>query len=135
MPLKKKKKSVAKKKSSVRKKTAVKRTSAPKKRVVKKKAVRKSVKRAVKKAARAVPENVIGKVTHYFPHVMAAVIKLKAPLNVGETIKIKGHTTDFTQPVLSMQMDHVSINSAKKGQEIGLEVKSRVRQHDIVCKI
>ncbi|MBM3244158.1 MAG: translation elongation factor-like protein, partial [Candidatus Omnitrophica bacterium] len=62
----------------------------------------------------------IGIVTHYFPHVQAAVIKLKAPLSVGEKIKIKGHTTDFTQVITSMQIDRVDIATAKPGQEIGL---------------
>ena len=79
-------------------------------------------------------ENVIGTVTHYFPHVKAAVVKLKAPLAVGDMIKVKGHTTDFTQPITSMQLDHEDISVAKKGMEIGLQVISRVRQHDKVCK-
>ncbi|MBM3245330.1 MAG: translation elongation factor-like protein [Candidatus Omnitrophica bacterium] len=79
-------------------------------------------------------ENVIGLITHYFPKVRAAVIKLKAPLSVGDSIKIKGHTTDFTQVISSMQIDRVPITNAKKGDEIGLLVNSRVRQHDKVCK-
>ena len=53
----------------------------------------------------------------------------------GEKIKIKGHTTDFTQVITSMQMDRVDIVSAKAGQEIGLLVNSRVRQHDKVLKV
>ncbi|MBL7151958.1 MAG: translation elongation factor-like protein [Candidatus Omnitrophica bacterium] len=73
-------------------------------------------------------------VTHYFPHVNAAVIKLKTPLSVGDKIRIKGHTTDFIQGISSMQVDRVPINTAKKGQEIGLLVDSRVRQHDIAYK-
>jgi putative protease len=79
--------------------------------------------------------NIVGKITHYFPHVKAAVIKLSAPLSVGDKIKIKGHTTDFTQIITSMQMDRVDIDSAKPKQEIGLLVNSRVRQHDIVYKV
>ncbi|MBP7836283.1 MAG: translation elongation factor-like protein [Candidatus Omnitrophica bacterium] len=77
----------------------------------------------------------MGIVTHYFSHVRAAVIKLKGPLAAGDTIKVKGHTTDFVQPVSSMQINHVSVNQAKKGQEIGLLVDSRARQHDLVYKV
>jgi hypothetical protein len=118
-----------------------------KKKVVAKKAVKKASKKPVakKKPAKKTPAQksgiikeagkVIGKVTHYFPQVRAAVIKLKAPLNTGETIKIKGHTTDLTQTVSSMEMDRVPIAQGKKGQEIGLLVDSRVRQHDIVYLI
>lgn len=114
----------------------------PKKKLIKKRPVkRKAVKkRAVKKiavkkrAARKAKEDILGVVTHYFPKVRAAVIKLKAPLATGDAIKIKGHTTDFTQKASSMQIDRVPINTAKKGQEIGLLVDSRVRQHDVVYK-
>lgn len=119
---------------ALKKKKAVKKKAA-KKKVIKKKVLKKKpVKKAgVKKVAKK-KENVLGIITHYFPHVQAAVIKLKGPLNVGESIKVKGHTTDFTQAVTSMQIDRVAITSAKKGDEIGLLVNSRVRQHDLVYK-
>lgn len=130
------KKSKAKKK--IVKKKPVKR--AAKKKVIKRKPVRKPVKKptpkAVKvKAVKKPKQDVIGIVTHYFPHVNAAVIKLKAPLSVGDKIQIKGHTTDFTENITSLQIDRVPIQSAKKGDEIGLLVNSRVRQHDTVYKV
>jgi len=108
-----------------------------------KKAKKRVVKRTVKKAIRKKPvikkkvapkEKSIGTVTHYFPHVQAAVIKLSKPLSLGEQIKIKGHTTDLAQAVTSMQIDRVDITSAKKGDEIGLQVSTRVRQGDKVYK-
>ena len=130
MPLKKK---VAKKK--VIKKRSVKKiikNRPAKKSPAKKNLLKKSGKKPA--AAKKIKEDIIGKVTHYFPHVRAAVIKLKAPLAVGDTIRIKGHTTDFTQKIDSLQIDRTPINEAKKGQEIGLLVDSRVRQHDVVTK-
>ncbi len=75
---------------------------------------------------------VIGVVTHYFPKVNAAVIKLKKPLSVGDRVIIKGSTTQFEQKIESMQIDHVVITKAKKGDEIGLEVNDRVREHDLL---
>jgi putative protease len=134
MPLKKKKKRVAGKKATTRKKKPVVR------RVIKKKAAKPkpaAKKRALKRgpAARKQKEPIVGKVTHYFPHVNAAVIMMKKELSVNDTIKIKGHTTDLTQTITSMQIDHVPVNTAKKGQEIGLLVNSRVRQHDLVYKV
>jgi putative protease len=120
---------------------------AVKKKVTRKKAVTKKrpakkparkparAKKAVKKStARKPKENIVGTITHYFPKVQAAVIKLKAPVGVGDTLKFKGHTTDFTQSVTSMQINHVPVTSAKKGEEIGLLVNSRVREHDVVIK-
>jgi len=131
MPLK-KKTARKKPKKLVKKKTAKKRVA--KKRVVRK-VIRKKAPRSKKILITKPKENVVGVITHYFPHVQAAVIKLKASLLVGDVIKIKGHTTDFTQQIASMQIDHVSVTEAKKGQEIGLLVSSRVRQHDKVCKV
>lgn len=133
--IKKKKKVVRKlKKKTVQKKRTI------NKKVIKRAAAKKSALKVVRKTAKGVKkagkkEGVVGTITHYFPHVQAAVIKLKAPLTVGEKIKIKGHTTDFTQVIASMQIDRVDINSAKPGQEIGLLVSSRVRQHDTVTKV
>ncbi len=123
---------VKKKKKTTPKKKAIKKTKKTTKKIIVKKKV--LIKRPQKKARRA-KENIIGVVTHYFPKVRAAVIKLKAPLRTGDNIKIKGHTTDFKQNVTSMQIDHAPVNEAKKGEEIGLMVDSRVRQHDTVCKV
>lgn len=77
---------------------------------------------------------VIGAVIHYFPKVRVAVVNLKGPVAVGERIKIKGHTTDFTQNVTSLQIDHVALKKAKKGDSVGLLVESRVRRHDLVSR-
>jgi len=115
------------------KKKAKKKAVTTKKKPLKKKTVSKK-KPAVVKVKKA-KEKTVGIITHYFPHVQAAVIKLKATLTVGETIKVKGHTTDFTQSITSMQIDRVPVNSAKAGQEIGLLVNSRVRQGDLVYKV
>lgn len=79
--------------------------------------------------------NVVGVVTHYFPKVRAAVIKLKMPLSVGDAIRVKGHTTNFQETVSSIQIDHVPVASAARGEEIGLQVSSRVRRKDVVYKI
>lgn len=128
MALKKKKaKGKPAKKRIVRKKSAA-RKAAPKKKTLKKVAVKKA-KRIAGKA-----KDIIGTITHYFPKVRAAVIKLKVPISIGQAIKVKGHTTDFVQTITSMQVDHVPVSTAKKGEEIGLLVNSRVRQHDLVYK-
>jgi putative protease len=113
-------------------------------RKITKKVIKKPVKKLIKKEpAKKNPVNkpaksegkLIGLIIHYFPHVQAAVIRLKKPLTNGDTVKIKGHTTDLTQIVSSMQIDRIEISSAKKGDEIGLKVNSRVRQQDKVYKI
>jgi putative protease len=81
-------------------------------------------------------ENVVqvGRVTHFFSKISVAVIELIAPLAVGDTIMIKGPTTDFEQTVESMQIEHQNVQRAEAGQSIGLKVTQRVRETDIVYK-
>ena len=59
----------------------------------------------------------------------------KSGLTVGDKIVIKGHTSDFKEKVASIQLDHAPIENAEQGMEIGLKVKSKVREHDVVYKI
>jgi translation elongation factor EF-1alpha len=77
----------------------------------------------------------IGEITHYFGHCKAGIVKLTSPLSLGNTIHIKGHTTDFRQKINSLQMDHKPIEAAEKGQEAGFVVKKRVRTGDKVYKV
>jgi putative protease len=77
----------------------------------------------------------IGKVTHYFSHLAVAAIELTGDLKVGDTIQIKGHTTDFTEKIDSIQIEHMSVTSAKPGDKIGIKMKQHAREHDIVCKV
>ena len=76
----------------------------------------------------------IGHVTHFFSKISVAVIELSAPLAVGDTILIKGPTTDFEQVVESMQIEHKNVQRAEAGQSIGLKVVQRVREKDTVYK-
>lgn len=103
---------------------------------VKKVKAKKVTKSKIKKQPLELSLEKIGEVTHYFPHVKAAAVMLiKSGLKVGDNIYIKGHTTDFKEAVKSIQLDRIKIQEGKKGQEIGLLVKKRVRQGDSVYKI
>ena len=73
-------------------------------------------------------EKEIGVVSNYFDHVKAAAIKLKAPLKVGDELHIVGGDVDFEQPVKSMQINREPVEKAKKGDEIGIKVKKKVRK-------
>lgn len=76
-----------------------------------------------------VKEKPIGEIVHYFSKIKVAVVKLNSPLSEGDKIRITGgEDTDFEQPVKSMQQDHEKIKKAKKGAEIGLKVKDKVRE-------
>jgi hypothetical protein len=77
-------------------------------------------------------EKEVGKVTHYYTKIGVAVIELTDTLKAGQTIHIKGATTDFTQLADSMQIEHIAVPEAKKGESIGMKVKDHVREHDQV---
>ena len=115
----------------------LKRAKKPKKKITAKRKIKKTTSIKKKVVTQKKEKNIkkIGKVTHYFPKVKAAVIKItKGPLRIGEVVYIKGHTSDFEQKVASMQIEHVPIKVAKKGDIIGLKVKLRVREGDVVFK-
>jgi translation elongation factor EF-1alpha len=76
----------------------------------------------------------IGHISHFFSKISVAVIELTAALAVGDTIVIKGPTTDFEQRVDSMQIEHNNVQRAEAGQSIGLKVAERVREKDVVYK-
>ena len=80
-------------------------------------------------------EELIGEATHYFPHVPAAVFKLTAQLQVGDTIHIAGHTTDFVQAIESMQIDHADVDAAGPGDDVAVIVSDKVREGDNVYRV
>ncbi len=81
-------------------------------------------------------EEKIGTITHYFGKIGVATVKITdGELNVGDTIHVKGHTSDFTQTVDSMQVEHESVAVARAGDEVGLKTAEYVREHDAVFKV
>jgi translation elongation factor EF-1alpha len=77
----------------------------------------------------------VGKVTHYYSRISVAVVELSAELKLGDKIAILGHTTEFTQTVESVEIEHHKINIAGAGQEIALKVWDAVRKGDLIYKV
>ncbi len=81
-------------------------------------------------------EEEIGRISHYFSKLNVGVLELnKGEILIGDTIHVKGHTTDFYQKVQSMQEEHSPVESAKAGQAVGLKVEGDVRERDLVFKV
>ncbi|MEA2085818.1 MAG: EF-Tu/IF-2/RF-3 family GTPase [Chloroflexota bacterium] len=81
------------------------------------------------------PEEVIGQVSDFFAHPVVAGIQLTGTLKAGDSIHIKGHTTDLEFTVESMQIDNVNVTEARAGDAIGIKVSERVRRGDTVYKV
>jgi len=78
----------------------------------------------------------IGVVTHYYPHVNAGVVYVEVgELRVGDTIHVRGHTTDYYQQVDRLELDHQPVKVARAGQSVGVHVSQRVREGDAVMKV
>jgi hypothetical protein len=80
-------------------------------------------------------EREVGKVTHWFSHLGVAAVALKDTLKVGDTIRVKGHTTDFTATVDRMQVEHKDVKEAKPGDDVAVHLGQKARQHDSVLKV
>jgi putative protease len=81
-------------------------------------------------------EQKIGRVSHYWSKLGVAGIEITAgEVKVGDTIRFKGHTTDFTQRIDSMQVEHDAITVARAGDSVGMKVIDHVRDHDDVYKV
>jgi hypothetical protein len=77
----------------------------------------------------------IGRVTHYYSHLSVAVLLLHESLKMGDKIHILGHSTDFTQRVGSMEIDHHSVVWVKPGEDVAIKVVEPVRVHDVVYRV
>ena len=77
-------------------------------------------------------EKLIGKITHYYNGLGVGIIELSDKLKKGDTVHIKGKSTDFEQMVDSMQIEHDQIDQAKKGDVVGIKVKEKVKEGDEV---
>ncbi|HYT05527.1 MAG TPA: EF-Tu/IF-2/RF-3 family GTPase [Gemmatimonadales bacterium] len=82
------------------------------------------------------PEQLVGTVVHYFKGPSVAVVRVTAgELAVGDQVRFHGHTTDFTEQVTSIEVNHQKVQRAGVGDEVAIQVTDRTRQHDQVFKV
>jgi putative protease len=81
-------------------------------------------------------EKKIGEVVKFFSKPSVAAVKIiDGELNIGDSVKFSGHTTDFTDVINSMEVDNKSVPKAVAGDFIGVKVSGRVRPGDEVFKV
>jgi hypothetical protein len=98
-------------------------------------AVRPTPSLAPQPAPPAEPGERIGVVTHYYSHLSVAIIRLESgTLRVGDMIHIRGHTTDFSQKIESLEVNHAPVTEGGPNEEFGLKVVENAREHDVVFK-
>jgi len=77
----------------------------------------------------------VGKVTHYYNKAGVAIVELENTLKVGDMVKFQGHGSDFEQPADSIQVNHEQVQSAGKGDVVGLKVIQEVKEGTEVLKV
>lgn len=77
----------------------------------------------------------VGIVNDYFARIGVAGVDLVGSLRVGDTVRFRGHTTDFEQVVESMQIEHAQVEQAGPGDSVGIKVLDRVRPGDVVYRV
>ncbi len=81
-------------------------------------------------------EEKIGIVDHFFTHISVAAIKITdGDLKIGDTIHTVGAHTDFKQRIDSMEIDRNPVQMVKAGDDVGIKVNERSREHDIIYKV
>lgn len=76
----------------------------------------------------------IGKVTHFYDKISVGIVKFSAAVKLGDLLHFKGRKCDFVQAVNSLQFNHKSIEKAARGKEVGLKVKQKVEEGDLVFR-
>ncbi len=143
------KKTKAPKKSAKEKASAKAAKKRPAKKAPKKKSsAKKSLRAGARKPKAAVPpplpmpwrqplpgEKSLGVVEDFYGHVSVIALTLQGPLKVGDRIHVRGHTTDMTETVDSLQIDHRSVPEAKAGEPVGVKTTGKCRTGDYVYRV
>jgi len=82
------------------------------------------------------PEEQVAVIVKFFPKPSVAALEItNGVIKVGDVLRYKGHTTDFTEEIKSMEIDNQAVEEAKVGDLVGIKVKERVRENDKVFKV
>jgi len=139
-----KKKAAKKKAAGARKKSAGKKPAARKSGARKKVAGRKGATRPSRtgapgsRATKTHPATIarlypkrVGTVTHYYAQSQAALIRMElGEMRAGDAVHIRGHTTDFYERIEELRVDDAVVDSARKGQVVGVRITRTVREND-----
>ncbi|MBI5241244.1 MAG: translation elongation factor-like protein [Elusimicrobia bacterium] len=80
-------------------------------------------------------EDVIGTVEHFYGKISVSMIKLSAPLKVGDKIRIKGKSAELVHDVTAMQINRVPAQEGNPGDVVSIQVAQKVHPGDTVEKI
>lgn len=81
-------------------------------------------------------EERLGSIIKFFDKTSIAAIKLDfGDLAVGDTIRVKGNATDFTQKVEVLEFDHQPVEKALRGHFAGIKLTQPAKPFDLLFKV
>ena len=81
-------------------------------------------------------EDQVGVVVNYYAKLGVVALKVtNGTIKTGDLLKYKGHTTDFTEAVTSMEIEKQPVEQAQAGDLVGVKVKEKVREKDKVYRV
>jgi U32 family peptidase len=84
----------------------------------------------------AMPDEQVAVIVKFFAKPSVAALEVtNGTIKKGDILRYKGHTTDFTEEISSMEIDNQVVEEVKVGDLVGVKVKERVRENDKVYKV
>ncbi|MDQ1336390.1 MAG: hypothetical protein QG552_3340 [Thermodesulfobacteriota bacterium] len=81
-------------------------------------------------------EEQVGVIVKFFAKPSVAALEVtRGTIQKGDLLRYKGHTTDFTEEIASMEVDNQPVDEVKTGDLVGVKVKEKVREGDKVYKV
>jgi putative protease len=82
------------------------------------------------------PEEQVAVIVKFFAKPSVAALEVtNGTIKKGDILRYKGHTTDFTEEISTMEIDNQVVDEVKVGDLVGVKVKERVRENDKVYKV
>lgn len=74
----------------------------------------------------------VGKVSHWYDKIGVAVVTLTGPLKVGDQIKVRRGDQEFDADIISLQVDHKDVPSAKASEEVAIKLPQKAKEGSVI---
>ncbi|MBU0458038.1 hypothetical protein KJ652_05880 [Patescibacteria group bacterium] len=74
----------------------------------------------------------IGKVIHFYDKIGVAIVELSKAVKVGDAVTFQRGDQEFSQVIDSMEVEHKSVEKAKKGEVIGMKVSESAKEGTVM---
>ncbi len=77
----------------------------------------------------------VGIVTHFYPKVSVAAVRLVSDIRIGDEIIVEGKTSYSRQNIETMEKSGKKLERAEKGETVGIRLKDKARKNDSVYAV